>query len=194
MYFPAVQPLPTGSFFWPKHLVVRTIGDPMGLASAIRREILEVDPDQPVSNIRTMEQILDSEVSDRRVQTALLAAFAGLALLLSTVGMYGVLSYTVAQRTGEIGLRMALGARQPDILRMVVGRGVLMVGLGIAMGTAAAFGLTRALSSLLFGVTAADPATFAVVAILLLLIGLIASYIPARRAAALDPMIAIQHE
>jgi putative ABC transport system permease protein len=166
----------------------------MGLASAIRREILEVDPDQPVSNIRTMEQILDSEVSDRRVQTALLAAFAGLALLLSTVGMYGVLSYTVAQRTGEIGLRMALGARQPDILRMVVGRGVLMVGLGIAMGTAAAFGLTRALSSLLFGVTAADPATFAVVAILLLLIGLIASYIPARRAAALDPMIAIQHE
>jgi putative ABC transport system permease protein len=89
---------------------------------------------------------------------------------------------------------MALGARQPDILRMVVGRGVLMVGLGIAMGTAAAFGLTRALSSLLFGVTAADPATFAVVAILLLLIGLIASYIPARRAAALDPMIAIQHE
>ena len=135
----------------------------MQLAPAVRREIWAVDPQQPVSNIRTMEEILASEVSQRSIAMTLLAAFAALALLLAALGIYGVLSYLVAQRRQEIGIRMALGARQMDVLQMVVGEGMRWSILGVAIGLLAAFALTRAMSSVLYGVSATDPVTFALV-------------------------------
>jgi len=183
MYLPAAQvPDPTG---W---LAIRTAGDPSKLAAAVRRELRAVDRDLPITGISTMEEILDREVFDRRVQMLLLAVFAGVAVLLASVGIYGVLAYMVAQRTHEIGIRMALGARPCDVLLTVAGQGVALSGIGILVGAAGALSVTRVLSKLLFEVSAADPATFVSVAALLLVVASLAAYLPARRATKVDPI------
>ncbi len=179
---------------WPADLAVRTAGDPLGLLPAIRREIRAVDRDQPITNTGTMEDILDREVFQRRLQMLILACFAGCALVLASIGVYGVLSYLVNWRTREIGVRMALGADSSDILASVIGQGVVLAASGIAIGLAAALALTRLMSHLLFGVTATDPATFIGVPALFLAIALLASYIPARRATRVDPVLVLRNE
>src|SRR5581483_12517580 len=153
-----------------------------------------VDKDQPLANIRTMQEIVDEDVSSRRIQMWLLAAFAVLALLLASVGIYGVLSYAVTQRIPEIGVRMALGARRIDVLGMIIGHGMALAGAGIAIGLVAAFVLMRSLASLLYGVDATDPTTFGIVIGVLSVVALLACFIPARRATKVDPMIALRYE
>jgi putative ABC transport system permease protein len=168
--------------------------NPQAVAKAARAVIWSVDRDQPISDVRTMDDIVDLEVADHRQQTTLLGAFAALALVLASLGIYGVLSYAVTQRTREIGLRMALGANSGDVTRMVVGQGLALTGLGIAIGLAAAFALTRTMTKLLVGVAASDPTVYIGVAALLAVIAFIACYIPAARASRVDPMIALRDE
>jgi putative ABC transport system permease protein len=194
VYFSLDQSPGATPFFWPQHLVVRTLGDPLALAPAVRLAVGDVDPDQPVSNIRSMSQIVDAELLNRGTQTTLVGAFAALALLLSSVGLYAVLTYDVSQRTSEIGVRMALGARRAQVVASVVGHGLLAAAVGIALGLAVALALARVLTSLLFGVEPTDAATFAAVPTLLLVVALLASYLPARRAANLDPISALRTE
>ncbi|HKP85377.1 MAG TPA: ABC transporter permease [Blastocatellia bacterium] len=193
MYIPYRQ---ITSHFWyaPRDLVIRTAGDPMDLAAAVREEIRAVDPDQPVANIATMDELLGREVGTRRLGMILVAAFAGLALLLASLGIYGVLSFFVAQQTPEIGIRMALGAERRDILGMVLKKGMGWALLGVAIGAVFAFALTRLMASLLFGVSATDPATFVVIASVLIAVALLACYVPARRATKVDPMVALRYE
>ncbi|HWT02783.1 MAG TPA: ABC transporter permease [Pyrinomonadaceae bacterium] len=181
-------------FFEPNDLVVSTSVEPLSLASAVRKAVWEVDKDQPVSNVRTMEDILSGSIARQRFSMLLLGVFAGLALVLAAVGIYGVISYSVAQRTREIGLRMALGAQRSDVVKMVVGQGLKLVLIGVAFGLAAAFVLTRVMSSLLFGVSATDPVTFLVISLVLICVALLASFIPARNATKVDPMIALRAE
>jgi putative ABC transport system permease protein len=176
------------------NLVIRTQADPTALAAAVRKEILAIDPDQPVANVRTMEQWLDTAVAGPRYRTGLLGLFALLALVLASTGIYGVMSYSVAQRTHEIGVRMALGARQLDVLKLVVRQGMGLVLIGVALGLAGAVALTRVMSTLLFGVGAKDPLTMVVVATLLSLVAFVACYIPARRATKVDPLVALRYE
>jgi len=175
-------------------LVVRTTVDPLGLAGAVRERVLAVDRDQPVYEVMTMEQRLSNSVSARRFNLLLMGAFALLAMSLAAVGVYGVVAYVVTQREHEIGIRMALGARANDVLRMIVGQGMKLIVIGVALGLAGAFALTRVMKSLLFGVSATDPLTFAGVALLLTLIALLACFIPARRAAKVDPIVALRRE
>jgi putative ABC transport system permease protein len=180
---------------WPvMNLVVRTSSDPNLLASAVRSEIQAVDKDQPVFNIKTMDQLLSESVAQRRFSMMLLGAFAVLALLLAAAGLYGVMSYLVGQRTHEIGVRMALGAQSVDVLRLILGQGLRLTLIGIAIGLLAAFALTRVLTTLLYGVKATDPATFVSIPLLLTLVALLACYVPARRAMKVDPMIALRNE
>jgi len=175
-------------------LVIRTESDPLSLAASVQREVRAIDKDQPVADVRTMEQLLSDSMARARFSTLLLSIFAAVALILSAVGIYGVMSYSVSQRTHEIGIRMALGASRRDVLKLVVGQGIVMSLIGMAIGLAASFALTRLISSLLFGVSAADPMTFTVVSLLLIGIALLACYIPARRATKVDPMIALRYE
>jgi putative ABC transport system permease protein len=175
-------------------VVVRTTGDPTAMASAVRREILKLDPEQPVSNVRTMQTVLSDSLMLRRVSMLLLTIFAALALTLATVGIYGLTAYSVSRRTHEIGLRVALGASQSQILRLVVGRGLVTSLIGASIGVAAAFELTRALSGMLYGVTATDPLVFAGVPLLLVAVSVLASYIPARKATRIDPLAALRYE
>lgn len=175
-------------------LVVRTSSDPTALAAAIRRETQAIDPAQPVFNIKTMETVIAESVSDRRLNTVLLGVFSGLALLLAVIGIYSVMSYTVTQRARELGIRIALGAQARDVLKLVVGQGVALAAVGMAIGLIAAFALTRLMATLLFGVGATDPLTFAVVSTLLLVVALLACLIPARRATKVDPMEALRYE
>jgi len=153
-----------------------------------------VDPNQPVFNIKTMEEILARSLLPQTFPMALMAIFASLALLLTSVGLYGVISYSVSQRTHEIGIRMALGAQPRDIFRLVVGQGMVLTLIGVGVGLVASFALTRFLESMLFGVSATDPATFAGVAVLLAAVALLACYIPARRATRVDPLVALRYE
>jgi putative ABC transport system permease protein len=176
------------------NLVIRTQGDPTSIAAAVRKEVHAIDPDQPVADVKTMEQWVDTAVAAPRYRTVLLGLFALLAVTLASTGIYGVMSYSVAQRTHEIGVRMALGARQLDVLKLVVRQGMALVLLGVALGLAGAIALTRVMSSLLFGVGTKDPATFAVVATLLSMIAFVACYIPARRATKVDPLVALRYE
>jgi putative ABC transport system permease protein len=181
-------------FFPSEDLVVKTDVDPASMAATVRKTVLEIDKDQPVSNIRTMEEILAESIARQRFSMLLLGVFAGVALLLAAVGIYGVMSYSVAQRTHEIGIRMALGAQTSAVLKLAVGYGLKLVIAGVAIGLLAAFALTRLMSTLLFGVTPTDPATFALISLLLISVAAIASYIPARRATKVDPLIALRYE
>jgi putative ABC transport system permease protein len=175
-------------------LAVRTKGAPLDLAGAVRQKILSADPNQPAFNVNTMEHVVAESIGQRRFAMMLLAIFAALALLLAVVGIYGVMSYTVTQRTHEIGIRMALGARAGDIVRMVVRQGMALTLAGVVFGVVAALLLTRVISSMLFGVTATDPATFATIPVLLGAVALLACFIPARRATKVDPMVALRYE
>ena len=178
----------------PNAIVVRTVVDPLSLAPAVRKVVWEIDKDQPVSDINTMEQIVSEAVARQRFSMLLLGVFATLALVLAAVGIYGVMSYTVAQRTREIGIRMALGAQRSDVLKMTVFQGLKLVAIGVMIGLAAAFVLTRVMASLLFGVSATDPVTFITISVVLMAVALLASYIPALRATRIDPMVALRYQ
>jgi putative ABC transport system permease protein len=188
-YVPYAQ-LPFGSVT----IVVRAAKDPQGQAKAIASAVQSLDKDLPTYTPKTVEQYLNGTIAVPRFNTFLLAVFAALAMILTAVGLYGVISYTVAQRTHEIGIRMALGAQPGDMLRLVVGQGMRLALLGVGLGLVAAFGLTRFLSSLLFGVSSTDPVSFAVVVTMLVAVVLLACYIPARRAMRVDPMVALRYE
>jgi putative ABC transport system permease protein len=175
-------------------LVIRTATAPERLAAPIRRAIHAVDPEQPILEPMTMEQVLDREVSHRKLQSTLLGTFSALALLMASLGMYGVLSHTVARRTREIGIRLALGARPGAVLRRVIVQGLELTAAGVAIGVVAALALTRALSSLLYGVSARDPWTIGGTALLMLAISVLASALPARRAMRVDPIVALREE
>ena len=175
-------------------LVVRTAGPPLSLASAVTREVHSLDPDQPVADVRTMEDVVDLAVAGARFNTALLASFAVIAFLLAAVGIYGVISYDVSQRTHEIGVRMALGAQPEDVRRMILGQGARLAVYGIVAGLAGASILTRWMGTMLFGVNPTDAATFAAISISLSAVALAASYLPSRRAMALEPVAALRHE
>ena len=181
-------------FFAPRDLVVKTDVDPSSMAATVRKAVWEIDKDQPVSDIRTMEEILAESIARQRFSMLLLAIFAGVALVLAGVGIYGVMSYSVAQRTHEIGIRMALGAQTGAVLKLAVGHGMKLVIAGIVIGLIAAFALTRLMSTLLFGVTATDPTTFTLISLLLIAVAAVASYTPARRATKVDPIIALRYE
>jgi len=176
------------------NLVVRTSADPLGLASAVRRELASVDKDQPITSVKAMAQYVEESTDSREFSLALLGAFGGVALLLASMGIYGVISYMVAQRTREIGIRLALGARRSDVLLLVLRRGLVLTLGGTAIGLAAAFALSRFLASLLYGVSAADGATFWAVSGVLTFVAMVACYVPARRAASVDPIVAIRTE
>jgi putative ABC transport system permease protein len=192
MYFPAQQI----DMFWasPTYLVVKTASDPTGFVAGLRREVWAIDKDQPISNVKLMDEILADEVSSRQMQMVLFAAFAALALLLASLGIYGVLSYNVTQRTSEIGIRLALGAQPRDVWRMVASDGMRLATLGIGIGLGAAFALTRVMASLLFNVSATDPMTFVAVPLVLFGVSLFACYLPARRATKVDPLVALRYE
>ncbi|MDT5296556.1 MAG: putative transport system permease protein, partial [Acidobacteriota bacterium] len=175
-------------------IVARTEGDPSSLAPAVRGAIMSVDRDLPVYRVTTMERMVADSLAQRRFSMFLFGVFAALALVLAVVGLYGVMSYAVAQRTHEIGLRMALGAQGRDVLRMIIGQGMTLVAVGLGLGLLGALMLTRVMSSLLYGVSATDPLTYAGIALLLAAVAFLASYIPARRATKVDPMVALRYE
>ncbi len=176
------------------NLIVKSGIEPASLTSAIRNAVASVDKDQPVFDIATMQQLVGNSVATRRLTLILLSLFSALAMLLAAIGIYGVISYSVAQRIHEIGIRMALGAQRSDVLRMIFAQGVKIAGAGLAIGILASLGLTRLMASLLFSVSAVDPPTFLAVAIVLALISMLACYIPARRTLRVDPMIALRYE
>jgi predicted permease len=179
----------------PSSWAVRTMAGPAAaLGRAIQQEVLRVDSDLPVARVMTMERVIAKSIARHNFIMILLGIFGGVALLLAAIGIYGVMSYTVEQRTHELGIRIALGAATPQLLRMVVGQGLLLAGIGVAIGLAASFGVTRVMASLLYGVKATDLATFGTVAGVLSAVAALACYIPARRATRVDPIIALRHD
>jgi putative ABC transport system permease protein len=176
------------------NLIVRSRIDPSALTSSIRAAVASIDPNQPISSIATMDQLVQDSVGSRRVTLILLGVFSALGLVLAGIGIYGVISYSVAQRTQEIGIRMALGAAREDVMKMILLQGARIAGTGLAIGFIAAFGLTRYLEKLLFSVNPVDPGTFAAVALVLAVVALLACYIPARRTLRVDPMTALRYE
>ncbi len=175
-------------------LALRTEGEPGAMIAAARNAVKEIDPAQPVFNVKMMEAVVADSISDRRLNMLLLGIFAAVALTLAVVGIYSVMSYTVSQHTREIGIRMALGARPIDVLRLVIGQGMSLIFIGLVVGAVGAFGLTRLMETLLYGVKATDPLTFALVAGLLVIVALLACYVPARRATRVDPLVALRNE
>lgn len=182
------------AFYAPRDLVIRTSGDPLSVVAAARNEIHQVDPEQPISNVRGMNEVLDEETASRRLGMTLLTIFAGLALLLATIGIYGVLAFFVTQHTQEIGVRLALGAQRGSILGLVVKKGMLLAGLGVVIGLGIAMAVTRLMASLLYEVSATDPLTYAAIAMLLGGVALVACLLPARRAMKVDPLVALRYE
>ncbi len=176
------------------YFVIRTNGDPISFAPAVRREMLALDKSLPLRNVRTMEDVIATSISPQRFHMSLLALFGGIGLALAAAGIYGVMAYTVSQRTREIGIRMALGAQLKDVLRMILRQSMKLTLIGLAIGLAASFALTRTLKTLLFGVQPTDLTTFVVVSLVLMAVSLIASYVPARRATKVDPLIALKYE
>jgi putative ABC transport system permease protein len=189
MYLPHSQ-FPT-SF---NSIVVKTETDPTAIIGAVRREILAVDKDQAVFNLTTLEQLRSGSILTRKFFMGLLLVFAALALILAAVGIYGVMSYVASQRTHEIGIRMALGAQAKDVLKLIIGNGMVLALIGVALGLGGAFAVTRVMAGLLFGVTTTDAATFVTVSVGLIAIALLACYIPARRATKVDPLVALRYE
>jgi putative ABC transport system permease protein len=198
----ALEQEPNPAIYWPHlrepypfmNFVIRAAIDPATLTAAVTREIHTLDPDQPVADVRTLDEIVAKSISRPRFNALLLAIFAGVALLLASVGIYGVMNYSATQRTQEIGIRMALGAKPGDILRLVVGHGMKLTFAGIALGVIASLALTRVMSNLLFGITATDLPTFLSVSAMLTFVALLANYIPARRATRVNPVVALRYE
>jgi putative ABC transport system permease protein len=188
-YYPYAQ-MPVRS----SAIVARTQGDPLSATAAVRSAVLEVDKEQPITNPRTMEMAIYNSVTQQRLNMILLGIFGMLALLLASVGIYGVMAYTVTQRTHELGIRLALGAQRRDVLGLIITQGMKLALSGVALGLLVAFALTRLIEKLLFGVDTTDPLTFAVFAVVLLLVALLACWAPARRATRVDPLIALRHE
>ena len=182
-----------GSWF-PSHVVVRTRADPTAAATQLAGVIRAVDPIVPLGRVRAMDEVLWASLAFQRFIMVLLSAFAGLAIVLAAVGMYGVISHLVAQRTHEIGVRLAIGARPRDVLRMVLGRGAMLTGIGVVLGLAGALALTRLIAGVLYGVRPTDLATILAVTGLLVVVALTATWLPARRAARVDPMVALRYE
>ena len=176
------------------NLVVRAAGTPTQLTSAIRNEIHSLDKDVPLFNIKLMEQRVSEAAAQPRFRTLLLGIFAALALILASVGIYGIISYSVTERTHEIGLRVALGAQRKHIFKLIVVQGMKLVLIGVGIGLVGAFILTRVMSTFLFGVSATDPLTFGGITLLLLVVAFLACYLPARRATRVDPMVALHYE
>jgi putative ABC transport system permease protein len=190
LYLPCAQ---SGSPPW-MFFAIRSRIQTEALIPSVRNAVRDVVPDEPLYGVRTMEERLEASTAPRRLNALLLGVFAALALLLSAVGTYGVISYSVAQRTRELGIRMALGAERADVLNMVTREGLALAGVGVALGVAAALGLTQFLASMLFSVRPADPLTFVLVSVLLVAVALVSSYIPAHRATKVDPMVALRYE
>jgi putative ABC transport system permease protein len=189
IYFPLAQN-PSRTMY----LAISTATDPAALINPVRNAVLAMDKDMPVYEVKTMGQLVSKSVANPRLNVVLMSIFAAVALILSAVGIYGVMSYSVTQRTHEIGIRMALGATPSDVLRLVVGQGLALTGAGVGIGLASAFFLTRLMSTLLFGVSATDPVTFIVIAMILTAVAFVACFIPARRATRVDPMVALRYE
>ena len=175
-------------------VIIKAAGDPNQLIGAARQQVASIDPNQPIYNIRTMDEIRGESVAPQRLNLTLLSIFAGIALVLAIVGIYGVMSYSVTQRTHEIGIRMAIGAQPRDVFRMVIGHGMTLTTVGIALGLVGAFALTRLMATMLFGVKPTDPATFASIAVMLTGVALVACYIPGRRATKVDPVVSLRYE
>jgi putative ABC transport system permease protein len=173
---------------------LRTSGNPLNLSTAVRRAVAEIDPSKPAANLKTVEQILRDQVSGDRVYMMLLTIFGVIAGILAAVGIYGVMAYAVAQRTREIGIRMALGATSGSVLKLVVRNALILVAIGMVLGLGGSFALTRVISEELYGVTATDPTTFILVSLGLVLVAVVASVIPTRRAVKVDPTIALRYE
>jgi putative ABC transport system permease protein len=176
------------------NLVVRTASDPESFAEPLRRLVSEIDPQMALADVRPLVEVISATVETPRVTTALFGVFALSALALAAIGLYGVLSYSVGSRVREIGIRMALGARRGDVLRSTVGQGMLLLGLGVAVGLAVAFLLTRLLASILFGVSPTDPWLFLAAFAVLAVVAILACYLPARRAAQVDPIVVLRYE
>jgi len=193
MYFPYSQ-VDTQPWFAPRDLAIRTSGDPLKLVNSVREAVRSVDPDQPISNVALLSDLLGEEAAQRQMGMILLSAFAVLALILASLGIYGVLAYFVAQHRNEIGVRLALGATPLKMLWLVIRKGMGLTLVGVVLGVFASFGLTRLMRSLLFGVGTTDPLTFAAVPLVLLVVSLLACWIPARRAARVDPIAALRYE
>jgi putative ABC transport system permease protein len=199
MYVPHVQQ--TARWMGPQfqdragmYFLLRTAGDPLRLVETVKRAVAEVDPSRPAASFRTIEQNLSQQTQFLRLYILLLGIFGGIAAVLAAIGIYGVMAYSVAERTREIGIRMALGAGSADVVKMVLRQALLMVGLGVTLGLAGSFALTRVVKSALYGVTATDPATYAGISILLLLVAIAACLIPTRRAVAVPPTVALRYE
>jgi putative ABC transport system permease protein len=175
-------------------LVVRVRGDPAAFAPAMRRAVADVDPTLPLFEVQTMQDVERLSYWDKRLYGMLFASFAVIALLLAGIGVYGVMSYAVSQRTHEIGVRAAMGALLRDVLTLVLRRGVVLTGLGLAIGLIGSFALTQVLSGVLYGVSPRDPGSYIGISLILFLIGVIASYVPARRAARVHPAVALRYE
>ena len=193
VYFPYQAPQVLG-WLSSMSLVIRTAVEPQSLAPAVSAAVRAVDRDQPVYRVLTMEQIISESLSGRRLSLWLLGVFAGIALILSAAGLYGVISYLVTQRTREIGIRIALGAKSRDVVRLMMGRGAVLIAIGLVLGLVGALAFTRWLESMLYGVGTRDPLTFATIPLVLVTVALLATYLPARRASRLDPMIALRAE
>jgi putative ABC transport system permease protein len=189
VYFPYLQ-VPASSM----SLVVRTATEPLTLAGAVKNEIKMIDKDLPLGESKTMQQVLSESNSGRRFNLVLLTVFATVALILAMVGIYGVMSYAVTQRTHEIGIRVAIGAQSRDVFRMVVGEGMILAMIGIGFGLVGAFALTRLMTTMLFAVEPTDPATFVTIAALLTGVTLVACYVPGRKATKVDPLVALRYE